>query len=273
METFIKKTEPLFAFSSVLAIFMFIQSAGGMFFPNLYHDSNEIIASWRGNDLVTLFAAIPMFIFALIYSQRESVFAKYVWFSMLFYAFYNNCYYLFGASINYFFFVYIAIFILSLISLLIITANYHALTIESNFTKSKTLRVFVVFTLLIFGSIMTVMWVSEWLKFVIYGSKPVIPGMNEGYSLVAAMDLTTQIPVMFIGAVLLWRRKALGYLLSFVSTISNTVYLLVLIVFCPFAEKAGIVKAWDGLPLFSTLFVLCLGSSILFFKNTKKLII
>lgn len=272
METFIKKKQPLFRLSTALVILMLIQSLGGMLIPNLYHDSEEVIASWKGNDLVTLFAAVPILICALIYSQRGSVFAKYTWFSMLFYTFYNNCYYLFGASLNYLFFVYIAIFILSLISILIVAANYYSLSVENDFIKSRALKITVTASLLIFGTIMAGMWISEWIDFVVNGTKPTIPGMNEGYGLVAAMDLGTQIPVMFIGAVLLWKNQPLGYLLSFVSTISNTVYLLVLVVFCPFAEKAGLVKAWDGLPLFASLFVLCLVSTILFYRNINKVI-
>ncbi|HPS61518.1 MAG TPA: hypothetical protein PLK82_00575, partial [Bacteroidales bacterium] len=230
------------------------------------------IASWRGNDLVTLFIAIPVFTWALLYSQAGSVVAKYVWFAMLFYGFYNNCFYLFGASVNPFFIVYVAISVSSLICIILVAANYHMLQIEKNFTLSKTLRIVIGSVLFLFGGIIMAMWVSEWLRFVLYGIKPVIPGMNEGYGLVAAVDLTIQVPVMFTGAVLLWRRKPLGYLLSFVSTVANTIYLLVLIAFCPFAEKAGLSKAWDGLPMFGSQFVLCLVSSILFFRNTIKIV-
>ncbi|MHC1774943.1 MAG: hypothetical protein AB9834_05960 [Lentimicrobium sp.] len=270
MEAFLTRGKPLFAISFALLTFMIVQSLGGIIISDLYYDSDEIIASWRGNDLVTLFIAVPVFILAIIYTQKASVFAKYTWFAMLFYTFYNNCYYLFGASLNYFFFIYIAIFILSLISILIVAANFYILPIESDFNSSNTLRIAVVISLFIFGIIMSGMWVSEYVKFAFYGIKPVIPGMNEGYRIVAAMDLAIQVPVMFIGAVMLWRRKALGYLLSFVSTISNTVYIVVLLVFCPFAEKAGLVKAWDGFLLFFLLFILCLISSTLFFRNTLQ---
>lgn len=270
METFLKRGKPLYAISLALLIVMLVQALGGMLIPDLYNDGTEILASWRGNDLVTFFVAVPVFFWAIMVTQKKSVFAKYTWFAMLFYIFYNNCYYLFGASLNHFFFIYISIFILSIISILIVTANFYNLSIDSDFHDSKILRLVVVFSLIIFGIIMSGLWINEFLKFAIYGTKPVIPGMSEGYSLVAAMDLTTQVPVMFIGAVMLWRRKPLGYLLSFVSTISNTIYILVLLVFCPFAERAGLVKAWDGFPLFFSLFILCLISTILFYRNINR---
>ncbi len=269
MEAFLSRQKPLFAVSSLLLIFMLIQSLGGVLFPWLYHDSKAITASWRGNDLVTLFIAIPVFFSAIFYTLKASVFARYTWFSMLSYAFYNNCYYLFGASLNAFFLVYIAIFILSLISILIVASNYSQLPLENDFKPSAALRLVVSGSLILFGGIITGMWLTEYVKFLFYGISPVIPGMNEGYSLVAALDLSIQVPLMFIGAFMLLRRKAIGYLISFISTISNTVYIVILLAFSPFAEMAGIEKAWDGFMLFLPLFILCFVSSVLFIRSTR----
>jgi hypothetical protein len=270
METFITRKEPLFKITLSLNVLMIIQALGGFVIPYLYRDSKEVIASWRGNDLVTLFVAVPVILWAVLCSQKKSVFAKYVWFAMLFYIFYNNCFYLFGASLNYFFFIYIAIFVLSITAILIAASHYYNLNIIRDFQQSKSLRIVVVCSLFLFGVLMAGLWIGEWIQFALFGTKPTIPGMDEGYSLVATMDLTTQIPIMFTGAVLLWRNKPLGYLLSFISTASNTVYLLVLLAFPPFAERAGLTKAWDGFPMFSFILILCVISTIMFYRNIRK---
>lgn len=269
MKLLFARQSSLFKITITLLILLLVQSATGFFFPLLYRDSTEVVASWRGNDLITLFVAVPVLIAAIVFTGRNSVFAKYTWIAMLFYIFYNNCYYLFGASLNLLFFVYVSIALLSAAALILVIANFHQLTPECDFKQSSLLRSIVVISLLLFGSLMAGLWIFEWIQFALHGTKPEIPGMSEGYQLVAAMDLTTQLPVIFTGAFLLWKNKPLGYVLSFVATVSNSVYILVLLAFCPFAEQAGLSKAWDGFPLFFSILILCVISSILFYRNTE----
>ena len=90
---------------SVVIVFLSITaSAGGLLFNNLYQDNAFVTAVWKGNDLVTIFAAVPILIAVIIFSMRGSQHAQLIWFGMLDYTLYNFAFYLFGAAFNGFFF-------------------------------------------------------------------------------------------------------------------------------------------------------------------------
>jgi thiamine transporter ThiT len=71
-----------------------VASAGGLFIPGLYRDSDIIKRAWLGSDVTTLFLVIPLLVVALRASMRGSLRAKLVWVGLLGYMLYNFAFYL-----------------------------------------------------------------------------------------------------------------------------------------------------------------------------------
>lgn len=57
-------------------------SAVGLFEPSIYRETSWVIPQNRGQDLVTLAFAVPVFVYGVIASARGSCRALLVWFSV-----------------------------------------------------------------------------------------------------------------------------------------------------------------------------------------------
>src|SRR5688572_22737629 len=82
--------------TAALAALMVVQSVLGLLFQGQYRDVAWIQATWFGNDWVTLVAAVPLLVVALVLASRGSTRGLLLWLGMLGYAVYNCAYYLFG---------------------------------------------------------------------------------------------------------------------------------------------------------------------------------
>jgi hypothetical protein len=247
---------------------MTFQSCIGFFFPSFYRDGILVLPSWQGNDFITLFIASPMLLLSIILYSKGSIRAKYVLFALIFYVFYNYSYYVFGTLINQFFLIYILLFLLSGLNLIRIISYFDKKIILKEFGQSPLYKIISVF-LMMFSLLIVFMWLSLWLKFMITGSIPKLFGMEEGYRLVAAMDLSIQVPCLAISSVLLWKNNPVGYLLGTMTLIANSLYMLVLMAYSPFASRSGISNAWNIFPLWLILFIGCFLSSIILLENIK----
>lgn len=100
---------PAYVLSTLIAILAAVASAGGLWLKGLYRDNQFVTSAWKGNDVVTLFVAVPMLIVALIIARRGSQRAQLVWLGVLDYMLYNYAFYLFAAKFNEFFLLYVAL--------------------------------------------------------------------------------------------------------------------------------------------------------------------
>lgn len=262
------KFKTAYILSIIIGILMIVQSAGGLLIQGLYRDNVWGKTAWYANDLVTLVVAVPMLIFALILSMRHSRRAQLVWFGMLFYTFYNYAFYLFGAAINRFFLIYVALFTLSILALISALSSFDINTISEKSYPRIPARWISCFMLL-FALLLCFIWISQWVRFVLTGRIPQLGGMEEGYRLVAALDLSIQVPSLTLAAIWLWKRRPWGYVLGTMVMITGTIYMFVLIVCGPIAAKAGLPGAWDLIVLWIVLGAACLISSALLLWNIK----
>jgi hypothetical protein len=239
---------------------MFVQSASGLFRPDLYRDIPWITAGWRGNDVVTLFIAVPTLTGALILASRGSLRAQLVWLGVLFYSLYNYPYYLFGAAINSFFPLYVALFASSMSAFILGVASLDVDAITRVFrdrTPVKWISGYMMITSLVMGSL----WTGLWMKFVLTGSIPEVGGSEQVFRLIASMDLSLQVTPLAIAASWLWRRRPWGYFAGTILMVADTIYMLVLLAFSPFAASAGVAGAWDQAPAWALFGIGCLISA------------
>jgi len=80
--------------SKIIIVLTVIASLGGIFANNIYRDNELVKAVWLGNDIVTLFVAIPIMIGALFFSLRNSLKARLIWMGTLWYMVYNYIFYM-----------------------------------------------------------------------------------------------------------------------------------------------------------------------------------
>jgi hypothetical protein len=249
--------------SILLAVFMTIQSAGGLLIERLYRDNAWVTSAWQGNDLVTLVAAVPILLAALILSRRGSIRAQMIWLGALYYGLYNDMYYLFGSAFNPFFLIYVTIAVLSTFALV---SGLTGVDIDSirRAISAKTPRRLVSGWMFLFAVTLGVLWIGQCFQYGMTGQVPqLITDTGGPTHLVAALDLWMIVPPVLLAGVWLWKRRPWGHLLSAAILVQGTLTTLGLIVAAPFQNAAGIAGAWDLVPLWSVIGAGCLTSSVL----------
>ena len=243
-----------------------IASLGGLLLPNLYRDTEFYRLVWQNNDGVTLVLAVPALLVAIRRTDRGSRRAHLIWLGLLVYLFYNYAFYLFGAAFNWFFLLYVAIFALSVYALALGLWHLDTVTLSHWFEEKTPVRWIAAFLVAI-ALPLIIVEAGQCVRFISTGQPPASP------SLIFALDLSFVVPNMILGAVLLWRRQAWGYVLAALMLVKGITYGAVLswsatvIWFSDLPEKDAL------LPFY--LFVLCgsLVFSWLLLKNLKPVVL
>jgi hypothetical protein len=248
------KFNTAFVLSTLIAALMVAASLGGLLIENFYRDNAFVALLWRGNDLVTLVVAVPLLVGALIFARRKSSKrALLVWLGMLAYTLYNYAFYLFAAAFNQFFLLYVAIFTLSIYSLIFVLVKIDAEQIREMFHQHTPIKLISSYMLLIAAGL-SLLWIGSSLRFVATGEVPQdILKTGHPTGIVYALDLSLLVPVLALGGIWLWRRKAWGYILAAMSLIKGATYTLVLTITSLFAISAGAVKSSGELPIWLSL--------------------
>ena len=243
-----RSSEALLAWrlSWVVAALMATQSAVGVLLPSVYRDTGWVTAAWYGNDLVTLLVAVPLLAWSLYATGRGSPRAELVWFAMLGYAGYNYAYYLFGAALNAYFPLYAALFVMPVFALILALGRIDAGDVASRFAPS-TPRRWIAGYMLFTGIGLAFAWTAQWAAYVFAGTVPSI-GV-EPFRLVAAMDLTFMVPWFVVGAVLLVRRHAWGFLVAPIIILKGATYTLVLTTTSTVAALRGVAGSAEQIPI------------------------
>jgi hypothetical protein len=232
--------------SILTATLMALQSGIGVVVPSVYRDTGWVTSAWYGNDLVTLFVAVPLLAWSLFAVRRGSVRAELLWYAMLGYAVYNYAYYLFGAAINWFFPVYAALFTLPVFALILALGRIDPDVLARRFAPSTPVRA-VAGYMLFTGIGLALAWTGQWARYMATGETPEI-GV-EAFHFIAAMDLTFMVPWFAVGAVLLLRRQAWGFVIATVIVAKGATYTLVLTVSSAVAAGRGVEGSLEQVPI------------------------
>ena len=93
-------------------------------------------------------------------------------------------------------------------------------------------------------------WIAMWAAYVFAGRPtPVAP---EAFKLVAALDISIMVTVLGLGGILLWQRKAWGYVVAAIAGIQGSLYLFVLSVNSIVAIRRGLAEAPGELPMWAS---------------------
>lgn len=151
---------------------------------------------------------------AAYFVNNGSLKAFLVWSGVLLYLLYAYLIYAFDVHFNSLFLVYVAIVGLSFYALVGSVMHLHLDSLHASFPVTTRARAVSVF-LLVLGIVFYLLWLREDIPALLAGNIP--PGVtatNLPTNTVHVLDIGLYLPAMLITALLLWRRKLLGYLLG-----------------------------------------------------------
>lgn len=264
------KSKIPYTLSISIAILAAIASAGGLLLNGLYQDNLFVTSAWKGNDIVTLFVAVPILVAAMIFARRGSLKAELVWMGALDYMLYNYAFYLFGAAFNWFFLLYVALLGLSIFALIfgLIDLDMDGITGQIR----ERMPVGWIAAYMLFVAIgLSLIYIAQSLGFIFTGDVPAIVA-NTGHptNMVFALDLTLLVPFMALGAIWLIKRKPWGFVLAGILTIKGPLYTIVLTAGSLWAANAGVPDVAGQVPLWVGLTVLGLIACGLFYRNMDQ---
>jgi hypothetical protein len=253
--------------SAALAAVMFSQAALGILLPREYRDVEWIKTTWFGNDWATLVLAVPLLGISVMAARRGSRRGILIWLGLIAYAVYNYAYYLLGAALNAFFLLYVAAVVLAAITLILVLTRLNVADVAAGFSPRTPVRIIGGYFAFV-GLSLAAVWVVMWAAYVFAGrSTPIEPG---AFKLVAALDISLMAPVLTVGGALLWRRKSWGYVISAISGIQSSLYLLVLSVNSVVAVQRGLAEPPGEVPMWGTLALLTTGFTVILLSNIRR---
>ena len=255
--------------SLAIAVLMAGAAAAGLFLPNLYQDNPLVTASWKGNDVATLLAAVPLLVAAIALAARGSRRAHLVWMGMLAYVLYNYCFYLFGAAFNGLFLAYTALFALSGFALILGLAGLDPEALQRGFRDRTPVRTISAFMVAV-GVFLGGFWTATSLAYLFHGQvPPMVTATSHPTNVTGALDLSMVVSLNLLGAVWLWRRRPWGYVLAAIANVKGAVYMLALSSATYSAVRAGTTDAIGQIALWGTIGLGCLAASIALLVNLR----
>jgi len=200
--------------SVIDAFLVLTASASGILLKTTYaRETSAWAIQGIGQDIVNLGAVVVLAI-ATYFANKGSVKAFLVWSGALLYLLYAYIIYAFDVHFNSLFLVYVAVVGLSFYALVGSVIHLQSDRLQVYFSTTTSARLVSVF-LLVLGSLFYLLWLREDIPALVTGEiPPSVTEANLPTNPVHILDLGLYLPAMLLTAVLLWRRKLVGYLLA-----------------------------------------------------------
>jgi len=203
-----------FRFRATLAIatLLVVATSGGLFF-GVYRDNLWVSSQLRGQDFVSLVLVLPALLVSARLLERGSEVGRLVWLGVMGYIVYSYLY-IFGIAWNPLFLVYLALLTLSAFTLVRALIDLDADSIASRFTQDAPIKA-VSRYLLGFGIALGVLWGMQVIAALVTGDTPAsVTSAGHPTSVVFILDLGLVVPLFILGARMLRRRQAWGFVLA-----------------------------------------------------------
>lgn len=255
--------------SLMIAVLTIVAALGGILLDDLYRDNLYVTSSWFGNDLITLFVAVPLLLIGLFYAWRGSVRGYLVLLGLVDYTLYNFAFYQFAAAFNKFFMIYEAIIVLSILVLIFGLVRIDAQEIGRQFhrkTPAKWIAGFMVFV----GLSLTGVYFAQYISFLTTGDlPPIIIAVDHPTNVIFALDLALVVPWLLIGGVWLWQDRPWGYIVATIVNVKGAVYMLALSTATFTVFQAGMSDSLSQLSIWGGIGVGSLIASLLLLGNLR----
>lgn len=247
-------------FDTVLGERVMIQGEG------LYrNDTVSLAAQAVGQDLVTLAVGIPLLVLAAVQFRKERLRGQLLLAGILGYFVYTYASYAFLIAFNPLFLAYVALLGLSTFALVLTLQSVDVRDLVGRFSDAVPRRTIAI-ALAIMGVLLLVMWLGRIVPAMVSDSPP--EGI-ESYStlVIQALDLAFVVPLAFLAAVLLWRRRAWGYLLSSIVLIKVAALALAVTAMALAQVFAGVSVTLGDVALFPILALVFAGLTAVLLRS------
>jgi hypothetical protein len=211
--TVFRPTAALYRTSIALGLVAAVAAALTAFVPGVLRGTAAMNGSGRGTALAVLFVAVPSLAIAIFRVSRGAVRPAISRLGATAFILYNSVLFLFATPFNSLFLIYVATFALGFW-----TAVWLLRAIDVEAFASRIATRVPARGLAVYLAVVAVLNAAAWLEVVIPALFQRSPSFLAGTGLttnpIYAQDLSFWIPLVGVSAVLLWRRKAWGYVLG-----------------------------------------------------------
>ncbi|MCJ7825167.1 MAG: hypothetical protein MUP44_09730 [Anaerolineales bacterium] len=194
----------VYALSFIIAILMAATSIAGLLYPTIVYPTDELLQSFLPNDVANLLIGLPMLLASMWLTRRGKLVGLLFWPGALFFVLYNYIIYIFAMPLNVAFLLHLALVMLSVYSLVGLVASIDGKVVQQRLAHAVPERLAggvlaglgLLFFLLVIGAIVNAL-ISQ------------TPIVETELALHTADFLIA--PAWVVCGVLLWRRKAFGY--------------------------------------------------------------
>jgi hypothetical protein len=209
----VKPTALLYWTSVGLASVAAAAAALTAFVPGVLRGTAVMNGSARGTAIAVLFLAVPSLVVGIFGVGRGAVRPAIGWLGATAFVVYNSVLFLFATPFNSLFLIYVATFALGFWTLVLLLRAWDVESFASRIATRVPAR-----GLGLYLAVIAVLNAAAWLAVVIPALFQSSPSFLVGTGLttnpIYAQDLSFWIPLVGVSAVLLWRRKAWGYVLG-----------------------------------------------------------
>ncbi|KPK94216.1 MAG: hypothetical protein AMJ88_04800 [Anaerolineae bacterium SM23_ 63] len=194
----------MYALSFIIAILMAAASIAGLLYQKITYPSDELLQSFLPSDVSNLFIGLPILLGSMWLTRRGNLLGLLFWPGALFFTLYNYLVYIFAMPLNVAFLLHLALVMLSVYTLIALLANIDAKAVQKALTGVVPNRlaggILAGLGLLFFFRVIAVM---------VNGLTSQAPIAETEFALNISDCLTS--PAWVVCGVLLWQRKAFGY--------------------------------------------------------------
>lgn len=217
----------IYGASLIIAVLLTIVSLAGLLLPDRIYPTKALLQSFKVNDLVNLIIGVPILLGSIHIARREKLIGLLFWPGALMYVVYNYIAYLIAMPFNFMYIVY-AILVVGSVSVFFYLVSHVDIErikqrLQSNIREKLS------------GGVLIGFGVAFFLRAISHLVDPVLSGTS-----LPTTDLSVLISdiVLSLGWIisgeLIWRRKALGYLLGGAFLFQGATLFLGLILFLIF---------------------------------------
>jgi hypothetical protein len=258
--------------SLLLLISLAVVSFFGIFIPVTYErETASMAAQGTGQDIVDLFLAEPLLLSSLLLLRKNNIFGFYIFGGTVFYILYSFVIYCFGVHFNIMFLLYCATMGLSTYIFIIYIHAAGKPDVQKWF-NNKLPGMFIGICLILISLMFYILWLKDVIP-AIFNNR--VPASVSDYNLlvnpVHVIDISFALPGLIISAVLLMKKKNLGYLLAPIGLVFILILAVALTMMVVMIKVRGISDETSSVaPIFIILAVVCLAFLLLFVKHLKK---
>lgn len=269
-----KHRKVIIILSTVMASALAVVSFFGAFDAATYErDAASMAAQGAGQDVVDLVFVVPLLVLSLIFMLRNSRIASFIFGGTVFYILYSFCIYAFGVYFNKFFLLYCLILGSSLYLFILVVLELSRMDVHNWFGENVPTKSTGVFLLLI-AALFYVLWLKDVIPAILKDTMPkAVSDTNLLVNPVHVLDLAIALPGLALTAVLLMKKRRLGYILAPVLLVFVIILAIALAGMVMMTKVRGIAEEMSIAIIFIVLAVIGIVFLYLFLKNitvTKK---